>query len=99
MPTTVRLARCAAKAGHSHWEPTSSTARPKWVVVGLTRLRAEPENMDAGHTVCQRGSRQQIFGDQDAVGGALFSTLRNRPSSRAGAHTAAVMVGYAIEFR
>ena len=63
MPTTVRLARCAAKAGHSHWEPTSSTARPKWVVVGLTRLRAEPENMDAGHTVCQRGSRQQIFGD------------------------------------
>jgi hypothetical protein len=50
MPTTVRLARCAAKAGHSHWEPTSSTARPKWVVVGLTRLRAEPENMDAGHT-------------------------------------------------
>jgi len=61
MPTTVRLARCAAKAGHSHWEPTSSTAA-KWVVVGLTRLRAEPENMDAGHTVCQRGSRQQIFG-------------------------------------
>jgi hypothetical protein len=66
MPTTVRLARCAAKAGHSHWEPTSSTARPKWVVVGLTRLRAEPENMEAGHTVCQRGSRQQIFGDRVA---------------------------------
>jgi hypothetical protein len=66
MPTTVRLARCAAKAGHSHWEPTSSTAA-KWVVLGLTRLRAEPENMDAGHTVCQRGSRQQIFGRETEI--------------------------------
>jgi hypothetical protein len=62
MPTTVRLARCAAKNGHSRREPTSPTAA-KWVVVGLTRLRAEPENMDAGHTVCQHGSRQQIVGD------------------------------------
>jgi hypothetical protein len=61
MPTTVRLAWCAAKGGHSRREPTSPTAA-KWVVVGLTPLRAEPENMDAGHTVCQRGSRQLIFG-------------------------------------
>jgi hypothetical protein len=66
MPTTARLAWCAAKGGPSRREPTSPTAA-KWVVVGLTRLRAEPENMDAGHTVCQRGSRQQIFGRENLL--------------------------------
>jgi hypothetical protein len=42
MPTTARLAWCTAKRRTLRREPTSPTAA-KWVVVGLTRLRAEPE--------------------------------------------------------
>jgi len=78
MPTTVRLAWCALKAG----TPAGSQRphRREVVVVRLTRQRPEPEIMDAGHTVCQRGSRQQIFDPSLGLDCAL-ATLRDRSCS------------------
>lgn len=69
MPTTARLAWCTAKRRtlpQGANVPYRREVGRRGADLGLTRLGAEPENMYAGHAVCQRDSRQQIFGDKVA---------------------------------